>query len=654
MSAEDKQALPPGFRLGAYHVVQVLGVGGFGVTYLCEHTGLAVQVAVKEYLPNEIAVRDGTEVHPKSAGDREGFEWGLSRFLDEARTLARFEHPNVVRVRDCFEANNTAYIVMDYEDGEPLDVLLRRHGTLTEAQLNRVLLPVVDGLRQVHAAGFLHRDIKPANIFVRRSDESPVLLDFGSARQALGRKSKSVTAIASAGYSPPEQYESDGEQGPWTDIYALSALCYRAITGEAPMEATRRQNQLLRSQTDPLPSLAESAAAGYSPAFLEAVDVGLRLIERDRPQSLDQWLAVLDSSAAADAPAAASRQEEREADRPCARTRWPALAGAAAVAIGLALYIFYGPRAPEPDQAPPPAPEQLATQSPSVDGADETSTESEAQAAARAVPDERTTSSSPKDWLQLRAEQGDAEAQYNLGRMYDTGKGIPMDAVKAAFWFRKAAEQQHADAQHSLGLMYEYGLGVPENDIQAVFWYRKAAEQGHAEAQHFLGHMYDDGEGVPVDDVQAVSWYRKAAEQGYAGAQYTLGVKYALGKGVPMDGVQAVSWYRKAAEQGYARAQYTLGSTYDDGYRVPEDDVQAVSWYRKAAEQGYARAQYRLGVMYFNGEGVPADDIQAYAWVNLAAAQGMERAEQAKATLQKEMTTAQIADAQALSRELAD
>ena len=202
MSAEDhKQALPPGFRLGAYHIVRVLGVGGFGVTYLCEHTGLAVQVAVKEYLPNEIAVRDGTEVHPKSDDDREGFEWGLSRFLDEARTLARFEHPNVVRVRDCFEANNTAYIVMDYEEGEPLDRLLQRLGTLTEGQLKRVLLPVVDGLRQVHAAGFLHRDIKPANIFVRRSDESPVLLDFGSARQALGRRSRSVTAIASAGFA---------------------------------------------------------------------------------------------------------------------------------------------------------------------------------------------------------------------------------------------------------------------------------------------------------------------------------------------------------------------------------------------------------------------------------------------------------------------
>ena len=297
MSADDhKQALPRGFRLGAYYVVRVLGVGGFGVTYLCEHAGLGVQVAVKEYLPNEIAVRYGTEVHPKSSGDREGFEWGLSRFLDEARTLARFEHPNVVRVRDCFEANNTAYIVMNYEDGEPLDALLRRHGTLTEAQLKRVLLPVADGLRQVHAAGFLHRDIKPSNIFVRRSDESPVLLDFGSARQALGRRSRSVTAIASAGYSPPEQYASHGAQGAWTDIYALSALCYRAITGDAPAEAPWRQSQLLRTRTDPLSRLAERRAASYSPAFLEAVDWGLRLIETERPQSLEEWLTRLEGA----------------------------------------------------------------------------------------------------------------------------------------------------------------------------------------------------------------------------------------------------------------------------------------------------------------------------------------------------------------------
>lgn len=296
--SQHKQALPPGFLVNGYRVVDVLGVGGFGVTYLARHDKLGHRVAIKEYLPNEFAVRDGTTVHPKSTADASDFEWGLARFLDEAKTLARFEHRNVVRVRDYFEANHTAYIVMDYEDGEPLDSLLMRHGTLTENQLKRVLLPIVDGLREVHAAGFLHRDIKPSNIFVRRDDESPVLLDFGAARQALGRKSKSLTAVASAGYSPPEQYESDGEQSASTDIYALSALCYRAITGEAPPEAPRRLNRLAQGQEDPLETLVELSPPGFSATLLDAVDRGLAVGMASRPTNLDDWLVRLAGNSA--------------------------------------------------------------------------------------------------------------------------------------------------------------------------------------------------------------------------------------------------------------------------------------------------------------------------------------------------------------------
>ncbi len=169
-----RQALPAGTRLQNHRVLGVLGIGGFGVTYLAEHVTLGQRAAIKEYLPNEFAVREGATVHPKSEADRGDFEWGLKRFLDEARTLARFEHPNVVRVRDHFEANGAACIVMDYEEGEPLDALLAHRGALAEAQLLRILLPVVDGLREVQAAGFLHRDVKPSNVFVRRSDEAPV------------------------------------------------------------------------------------------------------------------------------------------------------------------------------------------------------------------------------------------------------------------------------------------------------------------------------------------------------------------------------------------------------------------------------------------------------------------------------------------------
>ena len=320
-------------------------MGGFGITYKAEHRALGREVALKEYLPNEFAVREETTVHPKSEADRADFDWGLRRFLDEARTLAQFEHRNVVRVLDYFEANSTAYIAMEYEDGQSLDELLAGGGTLDEAQMRRVILPIVDGLKQVHAAGILHRDIKPSNIFVRRSDESPVLLDFGAARQALGGRSKSLTAIASAGYSPPEQYESAGGQGPWTDVYALCATCYRAITGEAPVDAPSRIGRIARGAQDPLPGLSTAdAARGYSDAFLRAVERGLRVIDAERPRSLDEFEDAIEGGGApeADAPSEPAPKPARgpEGARRRRTTAW--LAGGGLVAVLGALAVQRG------------------------------------------------------------------------------------------------------------------------------------------------------------------------------------------------------------------------------------------------------------------------------------------------------------------------
>ena len=293
-------ALSRGFLLDEYRVLDMLGSGGFGITYLVEQLPMGRLAAIKEYLPSDLAVRDGSAVHPKSGADVADFEWGMARFVDEAKTLARFKHANLVRVDDYFEGNNTAYIVMEYEDGKPLSDLLQQHGTLTETLLMRLLLPLLDGLRQVHAANFLHRDIKPSNIYVRRRDESPVLLDFGSARQAIGRRSRSMTAVVTPGYSPPEQYDSSAPQGPWSDIYALAALCHRAITGDAPVNSMRRLSFSNR-KVDPVANLSDGPFLGYSTALLKAVDWGLRIDERSRPQDVDEWLRALGRQSHAEA-----------------------------------------------------------------------------------------------------------------------------------------------------------------------------------------------------------------------------------------------------------------------------------------------------------------------------------------------------------------
>ncbi len=225
------------------------------------------------------------------------------------------------------------------------------------------------------------------------------------------------------------------------------------------------------------------------------------------------------------------------------------------------------------------------------------------------------------------AEQGDAEAQYNLGRCYYDGDGITQDHKEAVKWYRNAAEQGHAAAQNRLGVCYYDGEGVKQNFEEAAKWYRKAAEQGYAKAQYNLGLCYHSGNGVKQDYEEAVKWYRKAVEQGHAMAQNNLGRCYEDGEGITQDYKEAVKWYKKAAEQGNARAQCDLAHCLMRGYGLTEDKKEAVKWYRKAAEQDYPFALYQLGNCYYFGDGVAEDKKEAVKWYRKAAEQGNARAQ---------------------------
>lgn len=217
------------------------------------------------------------------------------------------------------------------------------------------------------------------------------------------------------------------------------------------------------------------------------------------------------------------------------------------------------------------------------------------------------------------AEQGLAQAQFNLGLMYYKGDGVTRDAKQAVYWFQKAAEQGESMAQYNLGVMYDKGEGVTRDAIQAVYWYQKAAEQGIAIAQFQLGVMYEDGKGVPKDDHEAIKLYRLAAENGYAKAQLVLGNNYFHGRGVPQDDQEAVKWFRLAAAQGHTLAQGALGLMYDLGRGVPQDFRESSKWYRQAAEEGDAIGQYSLSLVYLKGNGLPQNYILFYMWINIAA-----------------------------------
>lgn len=280
-------ALPTGYRVGRYTLSSVLGEGGFGITYRARDEALRRDVAVKEYLPADVAVRDNdTTIRPRSASDTQLYHWGLQRFVDEARTLAAMSAPNIVAVHDFMETNGTGYMVMELIEGRSLAFILDRDGPMPAERLLPITRQLLSGLEAVHARGYLHRDIKPGNILIRPNGQ-PVLVDFGAARISRRSGTHAMTSVYTPGYAPAEQYAADGEQGPWTDIYALAATLYEAITGWPPPDATTR---LLNDRMVPA---AQSGAGRYPDSFLAGIDAGLGLRKDDRPPSVPVWRALL-------------------------------------------------------------------------------------------------------------------------------------------------------------------------------------------------------------------------------------------------------------------------------------------------------------------------------------------------------------------------
>ena len=286
MSGPDNH-LPAGHVLNEYRIESVLGAGGLGVTYLATDVNLNLKVALKEYLPVDCSARAADHsVNARTAADAEAFDWGLRRFLDEARTLASFRHPNIVRVMRFFEGNHTGYMVMEFVEGEPLSTWIGARRPLPQQDLLDIVGPLVGGLAVIHKIAYLHRDIKPANIFMR-TDGCPVLLDFGSAREIKGGDQE-ITAMVSPGYAPLEQYHAHGKQGPWTDLYALGGVMYWMITGNKPIEAAARIRKDVMS-----PASAQLSSGLYAAEVLDAIDWALKPNEDERPQSTAEFLARL-------------------------------------------------------------------------------------------------------------------------------------------------------------------------------------------------------------------------------------------------------------------------------------------------------------------------------------------------------------------------
>ena len=632
---DSRLLLPANTMLdGTYRIARVVGSGGFGITYEAEDINLATLVAIKEYYPFDFGDRDATmSVRPKSDRHKPTFEWGRSNFLLEARTLARFEHPSIVRVSRVFEANSTAYMVMRFEQGKNFESWLRGLGRPpTQEELDRIAAPLLDALEVMHEQNFLHRDIAPDNIMVR-PDGTPVLLDFGTARRAVAEKSRALTGIVKAGYSPQEQYAADSRlQGPWSDLYAFGGTLYRAVTGKAPEEAT------LRFDEDRMAPAVQAAKGSYRRGFLTAIDACLKIRHAERPRSVAQLRPMLFGQGQPVALTERLAEKTRKTtDDPrrvppvigtVGRTGkpWQAIAAIAVVVGGLlGGFAYMRWQGTERDRVEAATEAKRQREQDIQRAAEKIAAAAEferrdAEAKRRAEEARRDAERRSTEEKAQRAAQ--AERDYQEGQRYLSGRGGAQDHAKARDGFERAAAAGHGGGMVGLGWLYQSGRGVPQDYAKAREWYEKAAAQGNGGGMSNLGWLYRDGLGVPRDYRKAMEWYVKGAEAGNSGAMLNIGWLHQNGWGAAQDYYKAREWYEKAAARGNGGGMNSVGLMYRDGLGVTRDYVRAHEWFEKAAATGHSSAMVSVGWMYQHGQGVPQDHTKAREWYEKAAAAG--------------------------------
>jgi serine/threonine protein kinase len=631
-------ALAPGYRLHWYVLEQVLGQGGFGITYLARDTNLDQPVAIKEYLPAEVAGRRGdASVRARTEEHDERYRWGLDRFIREARTLARFDHPNIVRVLSVFEFNNTAYMVMRFERGETLAALLERRHALPEAELMRVLMPILDGLELVHNAGFIHRDIKPDNILIR-DDGSPVLLDFGSARYALVR-SRTVTILVAPGYAPFEQYYSSGEnQGPWTDVYGLGATCYRAIAGRAPLDAITRSKGILGSTKEVLVPATAVGSGRYSERLLKAIDHALAFAENERPQNIAAWRQELPPTTSGSAtpvtpqPALTTRMTSpaaavtappsapavppptpttaERARRAWSSTRGPLLwggAGAAAVIVALAT-----------------APWLAARRDAAID---KTASAPEKQAAPPVAPPGPPGPDKSEQLLKKLEEQFEQERQR-----------LQQEREKFQREYDRALEERKRREELQLQVREEQKLQVRDEQkgrkksAPSVPVARTEPPKPSAASQPAPAPVASAAE-VRAEPPKPpspppVAVVPPAPPAPPPPAPPTTSELLARADGAVARGAydDALAILKPLAEKQNSRAMVKLGNLHLDGKGVERSDQEALRLFSRAASRGDGEAQFKAGEMYAVGRGTAQNNFQAYVYLSAAVQSGVQAA----------------------------
>ena len=551
-----------------YTIQKILGQGTFGITYLATtkvkvagalgELETTMQVAIKEFFMKEI---NGREDNTVTSGSKGGiYDKYKKKFAREAENLSKLHHPNIVKVLEYFETNNTVYYAMEYVEGGNLDAYIAQHNGLPEAECVKYAQQIGSALSYMHAHKMLHLDLKPGNVMLRPNKDA-VLIDFGLSKQYddNGNPETSTTiGGGTPGYAPIEQSDyHEGKSFPVTmDVYALGATMYKMLTGVRAPEASAILN-------DGFPAY-ELQKHQVSDEMIAHIAKAMSALKKDRPQSVEAFLTSLGGEETS--LNLNGNEDTIKPDKDIVRPAKPIAnptpaqnssknkiyiaSGVAAVLIiaGIITYMVSKRQSDTVEDI------SLTEWLPTNDSLQTSVMNDTASITTHVAQQTETTSSQPpkeenpvrenvskpeattpnpptntarkneakpdaKKITQL-AEQGDAEAQYELGRMYFLGKGMPRNATKALEWYQKAAEQGNKEAQYQLGYINYY---KQKNYVEAEKWFRKAAEQGDKNSMFYLGLMYQYGEsGIPEDKAEAIKWYRKAAELGDETAKKNL------------------------------------------------------------------------------------------------------------------------------------
>ncbi|WP_342804905.1 serine/threonine-protein kinase [Alteromonas sp. M12] len=672
---ENILALPQGTKLNHYIIESVLGQGGFGVVYKAHHAHLNDEAVIKEFLPVELASRQGQTVSPHSSSKHDLYADCLNRFMREGSTLVRLKHKNVVRCRDLFTANGTAYLVMDFEDGLALDELissLESQGQhYSEQQLMHFLIPLADGLAYIHSQGVLHRDIKPANIFIRRSTGLPVLIDFGAAKQNFALASQSQAPYTEF-YAPMEQIEGGGEAKATIDIYAFGALMYRIVTGTVGVKAESRALAMVIGKDDPLAPAASLAKADYSESFLTLIDDCLKFKAEDRPQTMaevkqrlqliaEPFIEVISDPAPQPfhllndlIDMAGSDGIISESAMRLILSKAKTLNIDAEAAKG---YILTKAAANHWKI------DGSTTNAPEKDSRPSTSSADKPEPPFKKKP-EKTNK------VALQEEQNKAKKTSSfkaklLASLVFVGILVALPAIvdyqqeqernrlaasyqqqKESLALKLKAEDENAWAKaksSNTAAAYQVYL-----DTQQFGQYRNAANSAIAElkiiqeqqqariksdeadwaiakkgnsALHYQGYL--DKGSIRIHRQEALDALAELTKQGLnptdSNEQFILGYNFDYGKdGRQQSYEQALYWYKKAADQGETGAMNNAGLLYKLGQGVEQSYSEAVKFFRKSAELGNAYGANNLGAMYRDGIGVTQSHQEANKWFKKA------------------------------------